>query len=31
MDRAGVSVLPGVTLGPDSIIGAGAVVLRSVP
>ncbi len=27
----GVTILPGVTIGPNSVVGAGAVVTRSVP
>lgn len=28
---AGVSILPGVTIGDDCVIGAGSVVNRSIP
>lgn len=31
LDRANVSIMPGVTIGENSVIAAGAVVTKDVP
>lgn len=31
MDRGGVIILPGVTIGDNVVIGAGSVVTRDIP